>query len=82
MMRRLNFEESVCPGAFGADEILYPWCGKVAKKLSWVNWNLTDKQETTGLLEVGASADGKWSIADLSPAGVYIRSELRKLNQK
>lgn len=49
-------------------------------KLSWVNWNVTDKQETTGLLKTGASAKGSWPIADLSPAGLYIRTELRKLN--
>ena len=62
--------------------------GKTAKwmnwmeknKLSWVNWNLTDKQETTGLLKTDASATGQWTVEDLSPAGVYIREQLRKLN--
>jgi endoglucanase len=51
-------------------------------KLSWVNWNLTDKPETTGLLKTGAALKGNWPVSDLSPAGLYIRTVLRKLNLK
>lgn len=50
-------------------------------KLSWANWNITDKKETTALLEPGAAANGKWPLTSLTPAGIYIRTELRKLNQ-
>ncbi|HKG07264.1 MAG TPA: glycoside hydrolase family 5 protein [Pedobacter sp.] len=49
-------------------------------QLSWANWNLTDKKETTALLEPGASAVGNWAPTDLSPAGAYIRTQLKKLN--
>ncbi len=49
-------------------------------KLSWVNWNITDKAETTALLQPGAAVSGKWPISSLSPAGIYIRTVLRKLN--
>jgi len=51
------------------------------KKLSWVNWNITDKKETTALLKPGASAKGGWKEEQLSPAGIYIRSKLRVLNR-
>ncbi len=49
-------------------------------KLSWANWNITDKKETTAILMPGANAKGKWTTAELTPAGQYIRAELRKRN--
>lgn len=51
-----------------------------ANQLSWANWNITDKKETTAILEPGASVKGNWSAAALTPAGAYIRQELNKLN--
>jgi len=50
-------------------------------KLSWTNWNLTDKQETTAILLPGAPQNGNWAPSNLSPAGVYIRENLLKLNR-
>ncbi len=50
-------------------------------KLSWTNWNLTDKKETTAILLPGAPENGNWVPGNLSPAGVYIRENLRKLNR-
>jgi endoglucanase len=49
-------------------------------KLSWTNWNVTDKRETTALLNVGASAKGNWTDENLTPAGRYIREKLITLN--
>ncbi|MDB5157933.1 MAG: glycosyl hydrolase family 5 [Mucilaginibacter sp.] len=49
-------------------------------KLSWTNWNLTDKKETTAVLLHGASTAGNWTSDNLTPAGNYIRNEIRKLN--
>jgi endoglucanase len=50
-------------------------------KLSWINWNITDKKETTALLQPGAPTDGGWTEEQLTPAGQYIRKVLRKLNR-
>ncbi|KRT17897.1 glycosyl hydrolase family 5 [Pedobacter ginsenosidimutans] len=50
-------------------------------KLSWANWNITDKKETTALLVPGASPKGKWKPEMLTPAGKYIKKQLRKLNK-
>ena len=50
-------------------------------KLSWANWNVTDKKETTALLEPGASVNGKWTTDMLTPAGKYIRTQLIKVNR-
>ncbi|GAA4779137.1 hypothetical protein GCM10023231_02280 [Olivibacter ginsenosidimutans] len=50
-------------------------------QLSWTNWNLTDKNETTALLKPKASVRGHWKKNELTPAGRYIRAQLIKLNQ-
>jgi endoglucanase len=50
-------------------------------RLSWANWNITDKEETTAILRPGASEKGNWTAEQLTPAGAYIRNVLRKLNK-
>ncbi len=50
-------------------------------KLSWANWNITDKDETTALLMPGAPDNGGWTDNQLTAAGVYIREKLRELNK-
>ncbi|WP_419788486.1 glycoside hydrolase family 5 protein [Mucilaginibacter sp. SP1R1] len=50
-------------------------------QLSWANWNITDKHETTAILQKDAPVNGGWTPANLTPAGAYIRNELRDLNK-
>ena len=50
-------------------------------KLSWANWNITDKNETTAILKPGAPKNGGWTNDQLTPAGLYIREKLRGLNK-
>ena len=50
-------------------------------KLSWTNWNITDKDETTALLKPGAPANGGWTEDELTPDGGYLRKVLRELNK-
>jgi endoglucanase len=50
-------------------------------ELSWANWNITDKAETTAILVPGASEKGNWTAEQLTPAGAYIREVLRRLNK-
>jgi endoglucanase len=52
-----------------------------ANHLSWANWNITDKEETTALLMPGAPDTGGWTDEQLTPAGAYIRNVLRELNK-
>jgi endoglucanase len=49
--------------------------------LSWVNWNVTDKNETTALVLPGAADTGGWSIEQLTGSGKYIREQLCKKNR-
>lgn len=55
------------------------WAGD--NKLSWTNWNVTDKHETTALLQNNAPTNGGWTEANLTPAGIFIRNVLRELNK-
>lgn len=50
------------------------------QKISWANWNITDKDETTAILAPGAPTSGEWTPEHLTPAGKYIREQLRKLH--
>jgi endoglucanase len=50
-------------------------------QLSWANWNVTDKHETTALLQKDAPVYGGWTEANLTTAGVFIRTLLRELNK-
>lgn len=45
--------------------------------LSWCNWSLADKQETSAALKPGASPQGGWSEDMLTPSGAYIRGLIR-----
>jgi endoglucanase len=64
-------------------EKTYKWLQWMERnQLSWANWNITDKKETTAILNPGAAVKGKWTASDLTPAGAYIREQLRKLNQQ
>jgi len=69
-------------GKFDEQEV-NAWMQWLTKnKLCWTNWNITDKHETTALLLPGASVNGGWTTDQLTPAGNYIRTEIRKLNTK
>ena len=50
-------------------------------RLSWVNWNVTDKNETTALMLPGASTKGGWKSGELTESGKYIRKQLHRLNK-
>jgi endoglucanase len=50
-------------------------------RLSWVNWNVTDKDETTALVLPGAAASGGWSLEQLTGSGKYMREQLSKKNR-
>ncbi|GAB3535112.1 hypothetical protein GCM10027403_12250 [Arthrobacter tecti] len=47
------------------------------RKISWVNWNLSDKDETSAVLMPGASPTGGWTESELSEAGKLVRGLIR-----
>lgn len=47
------------------------------RKLSWITWSVSDKDETCSVLNKTASSDGNWKEADLKESGIKIRAYLR-----
>lgn len=50
-------------------------------KLSWCNWSIADKDETSAALKSGASATGNWSSSDLSESGILVREKIISRNE-
>ena len=65
----INYEES---------NLWWDFCDK--HQLSWCNWSVCDKNETSAALQPGASATGGWTTDMITPSGILVRSELRGEN--
>jgi hypothetical protein len=50
------------------------------KKISWCNWSLCDKNETSGALKVGAASNGGWPDSMLSASGTLVKSKIQLYN--
>lgn len=50
-------------------------------ELSWCNWSVADKDETSAALKPGAAVDGNWPNIDLTESGLYIRNLLLEHNR-
>ena len=48
------------------------------RKLSWITWSVSDKDETCSMLEKTAASSGKWKDKDLKTSGILTRKYLRK----
>jgi endoglucanase len=46
--------------------------------LSWVNWSVSNKAESSAALRSGAPAAGGWVDAELTPSGLYVREMMSK----
>ncbi|AOC95714.1 MULTISPECIES: glycoside hydrolase family 5 protein [Flavobacterium] len=53
-----------------------------SKKLSWITWSVSDKDETCSILKKSAKSDGKWRDEDLKDSGIKVREYLRKYNKE
>jgi aryl-phospho-beta-D-glucosidase BglC (GH1 family) len=47
------------------------------RNVSWVNWNVSDKDESSAALAPGASRRGGWDASELSPSGRLVRALMR-----
>ncbi len=45
-----------------------------SRKISWANWSLCDKNETSAALRPGTSSSGPWTQDDLSVSGKFVFS--------
>ena len=53
-----------------------------SRKLSWITWSVSDKDETCSILKKAAKSEGKWKDSDLKESGIKVREFLRKYNSK
>ncbi|MEI6086456.1 MAG: glycoside hydrolase family 5 protein [Bacteroidota bacterium] len=51
-----------------------------ANKLSWCNWSLADKTESSAALFSGSSISGNWMNTQLTTSGSFVRQEMRNKN--
>jgi endoglucanase len=49
-----------------------------ARKLSWITWSVSDKEESCSILKKSANSDGNWKEEDLKESGIKVRKLLRK----
>ncbi|MFK5974778.1 MAG: glycoside hydrolase family 5 protein [Flavobacteriaceae bacterium] len=49
-------------------------------QISWCNWSVADKEESSAILLPGTSSLGNWSENNLSQSGRIIRAEIKKKN--
>ncbi|MEN2400493.1 glycoside hydrolase family 5 protein [Flavobacterium sp. MC2016-06] len=52
-----------------------------SRKLSWITWSVSDKDETCSILKKTAKSEGKWKDEDLKESGIKVREFLRKYNK-
>jgi len=53
-----------------------------SRKLSWITWSVSDKDETCSVLKKTAKSEGKWKNEDLKESGIKVREYLRRYNTK
>lgn len=52
------------------------------RKISWITWSVSDKDETCSVLKKSASSTGNWKESNLKESGKKSREYLRKLNKQ
>lgn len=52
------------------------------RKLSWITWSVSDKDETCSVLKKSAASDGGWKETDLKESGIKTRNYLRTFAAK
>ena len=50
------------------------------RKISWISWSVSDKDETCSVLQKSAASNGNWKENDLKESGIKARALLRKYN--
>ena len=50
------------------------------RKISWITWSISDKDETCSMLKKSAYSEGDWKDEDLNESGLKTRELLRKYN--
>lgn len=52
------------------------------KNISWLNWSLCNKNETSAALKPSTSFDGKWTDEDLSESGKLVKESMLRVAEE
>jgi endoglucanase len=80
MVTEWGTSEATGAGRLDAAETRLWWDFMEENGLSYLNWSITDKDETSAALRPGAPARGGWRERFISPSGRLVRARLRALN--
>jgi endoglucanase len=80
MVTEWGTSEATGDGNLDAAETRLWWDFMEENGLSYLNWSITDKDETSAALRPGAPARGGWRERFISPSGRLVRARLRALN--
>jgi endoglucanase len=80
MVTEWGTAESNGDGPLDQAEIQRWWDFMEANHISYANWSIADKNESTAALRPGAAANGGWSDDMVSPSGLLVRAQLRVMN--
>lgn len=47
-------------------------------KISWCNWSISDKKESSATLIPGANGEGGWKNSEITESGLLVKKELKK----
>jgi endoglucanase len=78
MVTEWGTSEASGTGALDSLDTRLWWKFMDQNELSWCNWSISDKDETSAALLPGAAAKGKWPLEMLSASGKLVRNELRR----
>lgn len=56
------------------------WAFLDSNQISWLNWSIADKEESSAAVKPGASGTGGWPDSMLTTSGLLVREELRAKN--
>jgi len=80
MVTEFGTTEASGDGLVDVEETKKWWAFLAANDISWCNWSVADKVETSAILKPGGAGRGGWSDATITPSGKLVRDELRRLN--
>lgn len=78
MVTEFGVSESSGTGKLDIEETEKWWRFMEENQISWCNWSIADKDETSAALRPGADGFGGWRENELTPSGLLVRRELRR----
>jgi len=80
MVTEFGTTDATGDGNVNKEETLTWWKFLDDNKLSWCNWSVADKKESSAVLKPGASATGGWTDNQLTESGQFVRQQIREKN--